>query len=232
MVVLTLTPYRGNHARSFPHAGFLGLTPVVIQGTVRTALEEDNKALKASELVVRVRCYETELGHRPKTRNGTGKATQVVYEQAQILWSKRSTDDWTELGDFQQAFRIVVPVDAVNAVSTSTFRNYRSWWQVEAGQSAVEKFQRSQRSCSADISLVRRLTSLQSFHTSPQLFMVPASLRRTRSHLFDTRFPPQPCLHLHCPPGRAFHVTVTWHTKSRPSHRHPLQDQEKHWPSP
>ena len=43
MVVLSLTPYRGNHARFFPHTGFLGVTPVVIQGMVRTALEEDRK---------------------------------------------------------------------------------------------------------------------------------------------------------------------------------------------
>ena len=134
MVVLTLMPYRGNHARSFPHAGFLGLTPVVVQGTVRTVLEEDNKPLKASELIVRVRCYETDLGHRSKSRGGSSKATHVIYEQAEVLWQKNATEEWTDLGESQNTFRITVPIDAANAVSTSTFKNYRSWWQIEAGE--------------------------------------------------------------------------------------------------
>lgn len=137
MVVLTLTPYRGNHQRFFPHAGFLGLTPIIVQGSVRTALQEDNKPLKASSIVVRVRCYEVDNSHRPmgKTRR---KATHVLYEQLQVVWQKRGDEEWTELGELQRPFRIVVPVDAPGAVSTSTYKTYRSWWQVEAGQSALQ----------------------------------------------------------------------------------------------
>lgn len=59
MVVVTLTPHRGNGARSFPHTGFLGISPVTFAGVVRTKLQEDKRPLEASSVVVRVRCYES-----------------------------------------------------------------------------------------------------------------------------------------------------------------------------
>lgn len=59
MVKLTLTPHRGNGARTFPSTGYLGLTPVTLAGVVRVKIEEDLKAVEASSLVIRVRCYES-----------------------------------------------------------------------------------------------------------------------------------------------------------------------------
>lgn len=59
MVVLSITPHRGNNARSFPSTGFLGLTPVTLAGTVRTKVQEDKRVLEASSIVIRVRCYES-----------------------------------------------------------------------------------------------------------------------------------------------------------------------------
>jgi hypothetical protein len=132
MVVLTLTPYRGNHQRFFPHAGFLGLTPVVIQGTLRTTLEEDRKPLKASSVQVRVRCYEAE-NTAGKTK---GKAMHVLYDMTQEVWSKEEGEAWGDVGDLTRPFRIVLPIDA-GGVSTLTFKTYRAWWQVEAGESAL-----------------------------------------------------------------------------------------------
>jgi hypothetical protein len=62
MVNLTITPHRGNGARTFPSTGYLGLSPVTLAGVVRVKIEEDLKPIEASSLVVRVRCYETLTG--------------------------------------------------------------------------------------------------------------------------------------------------------------------------
>lgn len=72
MVNLTLTPHRGNGARTFPSTGYLGLTPVSLAGLVRVKIEEDMKAIQASSLVVRVRCYENIGGN---FGNSTASAT-------------------------------------------------------------------------------------------------------------------------------------------------------------
>lgn len=65
MVKLTLTPHRGNGARTFPSTGYLGMTPVTLAGVVRVKIEEDMKSVEASSLVVRVRCYESVDGGAP-----------------------------------------------------------------------------------------------------------------------------------------------------------------------
>lgn len=131
MVVLSLTPYRGNHARFFPHTGFLGVTPVVIQGMVRTALEEDRKPLKAESVSIRVRCYEADISNVPSAK-GKNRAPRVIYELSQEIWTKAQGQDWSALGEWASSWRVVLPVDA-GGVSTSTFKNWKSWWQVEAG---------------------------------------------------------------------------------------------------
>lgn len=58
MVHLSLVPHKGNHARHFPHAGYLGLSPVIVAGTVKTTLKGNMTHLDAGKVVVRVRCYE------------------------------------------------------------------------------------------------------------------------------------------------------------------------------
>ncbi|KAK4056441.1 hypothetical protein OIO90_002584 [Microbotryomycetes sp. JL221] len=127
MVVLQLQPHRGNHARFFPHAGFLGLTPVVIQGTVKVSFQEDHRPIKASTVLVRVRCYEAEVVGG-KTRKRTAN---VIFEQNQEVWTKQSNETWSDLGEVAKPFRITLGVDA-GGVSTCTFKNYRTWWQIEA----------------------------------------------------------------------------------------------------
>ena len=132
MVVLSLSPYRGNHARFFPHSGFLGVTPVVIQGTVRTSLEEDRRSLKAASVSIRVRCYEADITSVPGTK-GKKKAPRVVSELSQEFWRKNDDEEWGTLGNWSAPWRVVLPVDA-GGVTTSTFKQWKSWWQVEAGE--------------------------------------------------------------------------------------------------
>lgn len=74
MVVLTLTPHRGNGARSFPYTGYLGLSPVTLAGVVRTKVEEDRKTLDAAQVLVRVRCYETTGGGSSSSSSSTSVA--------------------------------------------------------------------------------------------------------------------------------------------------------------
>lgn len=74
MVNLTLTPHRGNGARTFPSAGYLGLTPVSLAGVVRVKIEEDMKPIQASSLVVRVRCYES-VGSSATGGNNAGPSS-------------------------------------------------------------------------------------------------------------------------------------------------------------
>ena len=76
MVILTLTPHRGNGARTFPSTGYLGLTPVTLAGVVRTKLQEDNRPIEASSLAVRVRCYESLAGGATGSSNsGSGSGS-------------------------------------------------------------------------------------------------------------------------------------------------------------
>ncbi|SCV74764.1 BQ2448_7793 [Microbotryum intermedium] len=141
MVSITLTPHKGNSARFYPHSGYLGLAPIVIEGTVKTMIEEDRKPIKASSVVVRVRCYETELV--PTRRKGF-KKTHVLYERECEVWTaaasrapSSSSDQvgaWAPLGDFSSPFKVVIPSDN-SGVSTCTFKNYRVWWQIEGGES-------------------------------------------------------------------------------------------------
>ncbi|KDE04708.1 hypothetical protein MVLG_04847 [Microbotryum lychnidis-dioicae p1A1 Lamole] len=137
MVAITLTPHRGNSARFYPHSGYLGLAPVVLEGTVKTLIEEDRKPIKASSIVVRIRCYETE--HSSTRRKGI-KKTHVLYEKECEVWTaaasrapSSSSDQvgaWAPLGDFSSPFRLVIPSEN-SGVSTCTFKSYRVWWQIE-----------------------------------------------------------------------------------------------------
>lgn len=250
MVKLTITPHRGNGARTFPSTGFLGMTPVTLAGVVRVKIEEDLKTIEASSLVIRVRCYESLGNGRDGGASSTSTSSterrssasaassgyhsssclggnashsssysfsdifksgapsssssshtnstassskgRVLYEKSVQMWSppttsmkknqdaststassplssrsssqdttsslppppqqqhaypprsreastcsstSNDTDSYATLGDFTKAWRIVIPVNAVEqgAKSTMIFKNWRIWWAVEAG---------------------------------------------------------------------------------------------------
>jgi hypothetical protein len=134
MVRLAILPHRGNQNRAFPYTGYLGLTPVSVQGYVRTELEEDNLSLEASHVQVRLRCYECEGRgtHTAKSSN-----VRVLYEVSKRLWAASAGQEHGALGDFEAKFRLTVPVDATlhGALSSMHFKTWRIWWALEAGQS-------------------------------------------------------------------------------------------------
>ncbi|QRW00267.1 arrestin [Ceratobasidium sp. AG-Ba] len=126
MVALSVVPVRGNAgARYFPHSGHLGLTPVKVEGVVRTRLEEDGKPMTASAVTISLRCYESRVG-----RVGVVKSN-IILEQSQTLWSPPSDSVYGSLGAVDLPFKLVLPV---NAAGNSTFnlQDYRIYWRVEA----------------------------------------------------------------------------------------------------
>ncbi|KAB5590728.1 hypothetical protein CTheo_5819 [Ceratobasidium theobromae] len=142
MVAISLLPSRGNGARWFPHSGHLGttiaaaatalthpgLSPVKLEGVVRTQLEDDGKPVQATALSVAVRCYEARNGRLGAVR------THVLVEQAATLWT---AEDGAALGALERAFRIVLPVDTAGS-STFHLQDYRVYWRIEAGESHAD----------------------------------------------------------------------------------------------
>lgn len=135
MVQLFLSTTKGNAGiRHFPYQGYLGLTPVRVDGIVRTRCDEDQKPVQASALTVYVRAYESR-----QTRLGAPHS-RIVAEYAQTVWRKPDGQDYGSLGDFDSPFKITLPKRAAG-FSTANYQDYRSFWRVEAG------------ACSASLSL-------------------------------------------------------------------------------
>lgn len=150
MVQLSLYSPKGNQAlRHFPFLGYLGLTPVHVEGglylidsastrsivsffflfstVVRTSID-DGKLLPAKSITVSVRCYESRIGRLNVIH------TNRLVDYTQVLWSKPDQDEWADIGDTEYPFRITLPTD-VGGHSTANLQEYRVWWRVEAGMS-------------------------------------------------------------------------------------------------
>lgn len=140
---MVLSAHRGNHARTFPHSGYLGLTPVTLQGSLKLELEEDNVPLDASSIEIRVRCYESES--RSATPGSRPSSVRTLYEVSETLWKVSDTPDssrrlWAPMGSFKKDWRLVIPKDAQGALSTMSFKSWRVWWAVEGSKPAAYRF--------------------------------------------------------------------------------------------
>ncbi|KLO10700.1 hypothetical protein SCHPADRAFT_892161 [Schizopora paradoxa] len=138
MVKLHILSSTGNqNSRFFPYTGYLGLTPLRVEGVVRTKLEQDRKPILASSIVVSVKCVESRIG-----RFGVSHSN-VLAEYSVTLWSATAaatsspsspvspTVQYAELGDSEHPFRIVVPADTLGH-SSLNFQDYKISWRVEA----------------------------------------------------------------------------------------------------
>ena len=126
MVTLSLSSNKGTGTRYFPHAGYLALTPLKLEGIVRTRLDDDRKPLLASDIFVAIRCYEARIG-----RTGISHSNLLVDHRLQ-LWSKPPRDSWAEVGDGDWPFRLVL-APSLAGHSTANFQDYRVFWRIEAG---------------------------------------------------------------------------------------------------
>ncbi|ESK93020.1 hypothetical protein Moror_8923 [Moniliophthora roreri MCA 2997] len=125
MVHLVLVSSKGNGVRYFPYSGYLGLSPVKIEGVVITKLDSDLKTLQAKSITISVRCYESRLGRLGALQ------TNVLVDHTQTLWSKPDGQDYGAIGDGEYPFRISLPPN-VGGFSTLSFVEYRCVWRVEA----------------------------------------------------------------------------------------------------
>ncbi|KAH9934936.1 uncharacterized protein B0H18DRAFT_1114759 [Fomitopsis serialis] len=128
MVTLSIATARGAPcpSRYFPHSGYLGLTPVRVEGIVRTKLDEDRRPLLAKAISISVRCYEA----RVSRSRGTVHTTLLV-DHTEVLWTKQPNAEWDEVGDLELPFRITLPKSTAG-LSTANFQVYRTFWRVEA----------------------------------------------------------------------------------------------------
>ncbi|KJA20222.1 hypothetical protein HYPSUDRAFT_111166, partial [Hypholoma sublateritium FD-334 SS-4] len=108
--------------RFFPHTGYLGLTPVRVEGIVRTRLDADAKRLPARCITVAVRCYESRVG-----RVAALQSTLLV-DCTHTLWA---APDYEPIGALEFPFRLSIPA-RVAGFSTAAYVDYRCVWRIEA----------------------------------------------------------------------------------------------------
>ncbi|RDB24068.1 hypothetical protein Hypma_008762 [Hypsizygus marmoreus] len=126
MVHLVLSSLKGNQGlRYFPYVGYLGLTPVRVEGYVRTKLDDDAKQLQATSITISVRCYESRIGRVSVLHSN------ILADYTQVLWSKPDGQDYAPIEDLEFPFRITVPAKAPG-FSTAVFVDYRCMWRIEA----------------------------------------------------------------------------------------------------
>ncbi|KAH9946274.1 uncharacterized protein BXZ73DRAFT_95777 [Epithele typhae] len=126
MVHLVLSATRGNAGgRFFPHQGYLGLTPVRVEGIVRTKLDSDGRPIAAKSLSISIRCYQTRL-----TRTRQIRSTLVV-DHSDVVWVKPPTQDFADVGELEFPFKLTLP-KRNPGFSTANFQDYRVFWRLEA----------------------------------------------------------------------------------------------------
>ncbi|KIM49441.1 hypothetical protein M413DRAFT_438626 [Hebeloma cylindrosporum] len=126
MVQLILSSTKGNQGlRYFPYSGYLGLTPIRVEGIVRTKLDADLKTLQARSLTISVRCYESRIGRVNVLQSN------ILVDYTQVLWTKPDGVDYEQIGNLEFPFRISIPAK-VAGFSTAIFVDYRCMWRVEA----------------------------------------------------------------------------------------------------
>lgn len=127
MVQLSLTTIKGNAGtRHFPFQGYLGLTPIRVEGIARTRFDEDLKPVLAKSLTVSIRAYESR-----QTRMG-GVHTRLLADYSHTLWKKPDGQSYAEIGEFESTFKITLP-KRVAGFSTANYQDYRTYWKIEAG---------------------------------------------------------------------------------------------------
>lgn len=132
MVRLSLSTSKGNAGiRHFPFQGYLGLTPVRVDGLVRTRTDDDLKPVLAASLTVYVRAYESR-----QPRLGAPHH-RVVAEYLHTVWRAPDGTQYAPLADFDAPFKITLPKRAPG-FSTANFQDYRTFWRVEAGAYSLE----------------------------------------------------------------------------------------------
>ncbi|OAV93350.1 hypothetical protein, variant [Puccinia triticina 1-1 BBBD Race 1] len=144
MVSVSLLPRKGNCTKYFPHAGHLGLSPVLVAGTIKLDSRDEGEHVDVAQILVRLRCYEAVGGQaqlsKPLTENHLPENLNILWETASEIWPPPDTPRTSNLltGDYQNDWKLIVPRSATDqnhlgmAIGSMTYKNWRSWWQLEA----------------------------------------------------------------------------------------------------
>ncbi|KAF9480089.1 hypothetical protein BDN70DRAFT_643272 [Pholiota conissans] len=126
MVHLVLSSTKGNQGqRYFPYHGYLGLTPIRIDGVVRTRLDADQKGLPAKAITISVRCYESRIGRVNALHSN------LLFDHTHTLWAKQDNVDYEPIANLEFPFRFNLPA-RIPGFSTAVFVDYRCLWRIEA----------------------------------------------------------------------------------------------------
>jgi len=126
MVHLSVSALRGNPGgRTYPYAGYLGLSKLTVEGVVRARVEDNKRLLPASSITISIRCYEA------RTRFTISKVN-LLLDATQTLWSAAEGLEYEDLGSGDYPFRISLP-SKVGGLSTMQHPDYRIFWRLEAG---------------------------------------------------------------------------------------------------
>lgn len=126
MVHLSISAIKGNQGgRTYPYAGYLGLSKVTVEGVVRTRVEDDHRLLPASSITISIRCYEA------RTRFAVAKVN-LLLDATQTLWAAGAGRAYEDVGSSDHPFRIALPAK-VGGFSTMQHPEYRIFWRLEAG---------------------------------------------------------------------------------------------------
>ncbi|KAH9464877.1 hypothetical protein MJO28_001419 [Puccinia striiformis f. sp. tritici] len=145
MVSVSLIPRKGNSAKVFPHTGHLGLSPVLVAGTIKLDMEEEED-LDVSQILIRLRCCEAVGGQaelsKPFDETRLPENLNILWETALNIWPPPGPGNpckyRTLKRGYQSDWRLIVPRSATDhnhrgfAIGSMTYKSWRSWWQLEA----------------------------------------------------------------------------------------------------
>jgi hypothetical protein len=90
MVAVSLLPRRGNCTKYFPHVGHLGLSPVLVAGTIKLESQDDEEIINVAQIIVRLRCYEAIGGQAQLSKQFDEKYLpgnlNVLWETVSNIW--------------------------------------------------------------------------------------------------------------------------------------------------
>lgn len=112
---------------SLTSQGFLGVTPVVLSGTIVAKIPSFTPKLPVKSVTVSARCCEVRSGGP-----FTSAAEKVLWEKQKVIWAAATEGGYEEIGNWQRPFSISIPVEAVEtATSVQTFKEWKATWKIE-----------------------------------------------------------------------------------------------------
>ncbi|KAL7409686.1 hypothetical protein BDY24DRAFT_402634 [Mrakia frigida] len=188
-------------SRSFPVVGFLGLTPIILEGLILSRLSAPEKPLLASSVEVNIKCIESRLS------GAFGVVTsEVLWSSSTVVWRAGESAPPREdglvsrgveeaLGDWEGKFKVVIPVEEGKKAGRSSvsLREYRVVWRLEVvilHRSSVNPNDRFSKSIEIPLLLHSSAPSPTLPPSDPSFSINSYALSSSSTTLPSTVFPP------------------------------------------